>query len=123
MQWLRRLVRRHTYPMTPEYAGEWKQKLSYLYMFLAWNAFGIVGYNMATGKANWATFHGLPKEEGTAAQQWTKSLGIKQATVFKISGTHVERYEVNNEFDDVKKVAIKSVITKPENTVTQELTK
>lgn len=68
--WLRRLVRRHTNQIPEERAASMKQKLSFLYMFLAWNAFGMVAYAAYKGKSNWAVHHGLESESdspGTCA--------------------------------------------------------
>jgi len=108
-QWLRALVRRHTKPVPEDRAALWKKRLSILYAITAWNAFGFVLYMIFTGKADWAKYHGLKSAEElreTPAQQWTKTLGIKDATVYRISGFKVNRYEVHNEFEDKQKTKI-----------------
>lgn len=53
-------------PMGVQEAGRWKSRLSVIYAVLAWNAFGVVCYCIATGKADWAKFHGLVSEEEAA---------------------------------------------------------
>lgn len=54
-QWLRRKVRKHTNPIPLNVADQWKRKLSLFYAFLAWNAFGLVIYQVYKGKSNWAS--------------------------------------------------------------------
>lgn len=44
-------------------AMQWKQRLAYVYMFAAWNTFGVVAYYMYTGRDDWAYFYGLKTEE------------------------------------------------------------
>lgn len=61
--WLRRFIRRHTRPIEVHKASLWKNRLSVAYAILAWNAFGVVCYCIATGKADWAKYHGLVSEE------------------------------------------------------------
>lgn len=61
--WLRRFIRRHTKPIPEGTAHIWKQRLSFGYVFLAWNAFGFVVYMMYTGKHDWAAYHGLKSKE------------------------------------------------------------
>ncbi len=64
LKWLRNLVRRNTQPLPYSVAHTWKQRLSFGYAFLAWNAFGFVLYNVFTGRADWAKAAGLkPQEE------------------------------------------------------------
>ena len=62
--WLRRLVRRNTKPIAVPTAESWKMRLSLVYMFFAWNAFGFVIYQFYLGKGDWAKHHGVPAEEG-----------------------------------------------------------
>lgn len=50
-------------PIAEVKAGSWKRRLSVLYALLAWNAFGVVCYAIATGKADWVKYHGLKSEE------------------------------------------------------------
>lgn len=61
--WLRRLIRKHTKPIPEGTANIWKQRLSFGYVFLAWNAFGFVAYMMYTGKHDWAAYYGLKNKE------------------------------------------------------------
>lgn len=61
--WLRRVVRRNTRPIQYNKAIYWKEKLSIVYMLVAWNAFGFVCYMIYTGKKDWAQFHGIKSEE------------------------------------------------------------
>lgn len=41
--WLRRLVRKYTNPIPYRKALTTRQRLGVVYMFLAWNALGLVG--------------------------------------------------------------------------------
>ncbi|KAJ8935582.1 hypothetical protein NQ314_012724 [Rhamnusium bicolor] len=107
-QWLRRLVRRHSSPIPVDTAGQWKLRLSVVYMLVAWNAFGFVGYMMYTGKTDWAKYYGLISEEELnmkPGQQWAKTLGIKDATVYSVSGFNVSSYEVHDEGDDKEQIS------------------
>jgi len=61
-KWLRRFVRRHTNPIPVDRAASVKQKLSFIYMMLAWNAFGIVCYMIYTGRGDWAKYYGYKSE-------------------------------------------------------------
>lgn len=63
MKWLRTLVRRNTKPIEYRYALAWKDRLSIVYMLLAWNAFGCVCYMVYTGRNDWAKYHGLKNDE------------------------------------------------------------
>ncbi|KAK4884419.1 hypothetical protein RN001_000690 [Aquatica leii] len=103
LQWLRRFIRRHTSPIPEIRAAQWKQRLAIGYALLAWNAFGYVIYTMYKGKSDWAQFHNLKSEEElkmTPAQQWTRTLGIQDATVYRVSGLNYTKYEIHNEFPD-----------------------
>lgn len=53
------MIRRHTSPIPLSVADSWKRKLSVIYALLAWNAFGIVIYQVYKGKADWASESGL----------------------------------------------------------------
>jgi len=61
-KWFRRFVRRHTNPIPFDRAASVKQKLSLIYMLLAWNAFGIVFYMIYTGRGDWAKYYGYKSE-------------------------------------------------------------
>ncbi|KAF5305738.1 hypothetical protein FQR65_LT07634 [Abscondita terminalis] len=105
-RWLTKFIRKHTSPIPEIRAAQWKQRLSILYAVLAWNAFGLVIYASFKGKADWAKYHNLKTEEElslTPAQQWTKTLGIQDATVYRISGLNYSKYEVHNEFQEEEK--------------------
>lgn len=54
-RWLRRMVRKHTNPIAQDSAHVWKQRLSFAYAFLAWNACGFIIYQFYKGKADWAS--------------------------------------------------------------------
>ncbi|KRT82128.1 hypothetical protein AMK59_4093 [Oryctes borbonicus] len=101
-KWFRQFIKRHTKPI-PEYrATLWKNRLSIAYALIAWNAFGFVCYMIFTGRGDWAKYYGYKSEEEsllTPAQQWTKTLGIKDATVYRISGFNVQKYKVHNDFE------------------------
>lgn len=62
-KWLRRFVRRHTSPIPFNRAELWKRRLSLAYMFISWQAFGLVLYLVYTGRGDWAKYHGLKSEE------------------------------------------------------------
>lgn len=62
-RWLRKLVRRNTKPIEYSRALQWKEKLSIVYMLVAWNAFGFVCYMVYTGKRDWAQFHGIKSDD------------------------------------------------------------
>ncbi|GJQ78356.1 hypothetical protein Trydic_g22183 [Trypoxylus dichotomus] len=54
------------------------------------------------GKGDWVKYYGYKSEEEsllTPAQHWSKTLGIKDATVYRISGFNVQKYEVHNDFE------------------------
>ncbi|KAK9880521.1 hypothetical protein WA026_011760 [Henosepilachna vigintioctopunctata] len=98
-KFLRNIIRRHTRPIPEDNASKWKRRLSLAYMILAWNAFGLVCYQIYIGKSDWAEYHGLKTEEElqlTPAQSWAKTLGIKNAQVIRISGLNVTHYEIKN---------------------------
>jgi hypothetical protein len=61
-KWLRRFVRRHTNPIPVDRAASVKQKLSLIYMMLAWNAFGVVCYMIYTGRGDWAKHYGYKSD-------------------------------------------------------------
>lgn len=63
MRWLRRFLRRRMKPIDEYDAIQWQLKLSYLYAFFAWNAFGYVAYQMYFNKADWAAYYGLKLDE------------------------------------------------------------
>lgn len=96
-KWLRRIVRRKTNPIPHDIARSNQRKLSYVYVFFAWNAFGLVLYQVFKGKASWADYHGLPREEGTPAQQYARMLKIPKAKVIRISGMETEEYDISND--------------------------
>ncbi|KAF5292830.1 hypothetical protein FQA39_LY13875 [Lamprigera yunnana] len=105
-KWLRRLIRKHTKPIAPFQAALWKQRVSIAYALFAWTAFGYVIYNVVNGKSDWGKYYNLKSEEEllqTPAQQWTKTLGIKKATVYRISGFNYYKYEIDNESEEEKK--------------------
>ncbi|KAJ8979757.1 hypothetical protein NQ317_004744 [Molorchus minor] len=62
-RWLRTLVRRNTNPIPVSKAELWKSRLSVVYMLVAWNAFGFVGYMIYSGKNDWAQYYGYKSEE------------------------------------------------------------
>jgi hypothetical protein len=49
------MVRRHTSPIPLNVADQWKKRLSLVYAIFAWNAFGLVVYQLYKGKSNWAS--------------------------------------------------------------------
>ncbi|XP_066995114.2 uncharacterized protein [Anabrus simplex] len=87
-KWLRRMVRRNTRPIPEDQATVWRQRLSFAYVFFAWNAFGMVCYLIFTGRKDWAKYYGFKKEEDELppGQQWAKTLGIENAKVIRFSG-------------------------------------
>lgn len=60
--WLRRFIRKNTNPIPINKAEVWKKRLSFTYLLLAWNAFGLVCYMCYTGKADWAKYYGIKSE-------------------------------------------------------------
>lgn len=99
-QWLRRFIRRNTKEIPEATADIWKRRLSYVYALIAWNAFGFVAYNCYKGNSDWAkSFKPDEVLQMTPAKQWAQTLKIKDATVYKISGTKYSKYEIHNEFD------------------------
>lgn len=44
-------------------AMQWKQRMSFVYMFAAWNTFGVVAYYMWTGRDDWAYYYGLKTDK------------------------------------------------------------
>ncbi|XP_049826331.1 uncharacterized protein LOC109609329 [Aethina tumida] len=104
--WLRRFVRRNTNPIPQDKAYLWKNRLSLAYMLICWNAFGLVCYMFYQGKGDWAKYYGLKSEEElkmTPAQKWTKTLGIRDATVYSVKGLNVEKYNIHNDDEDFEK--------------------
>lgn len=63
MKWLRAFVRRNTRQIPHTTAQQWKQRLSFGYALLAWNAFGFVLYAVFTGRGDWALATGLKSKE------------------------------------------------------------
>ncbi|XP_063228144.1 uncharacterized protein LOC134534070 isoform X2 [Bacillus rossius redtenbacheri] len=89
LRWWNRIMRRHTRPISAEKAVNWKQRLSLIYAFISFNAFGVVVYMMGTGRRDLAEYQGLKSEEEmklTPGQLWAKNLNIQNATVFRMSG-------------------------------------
>ncbi|XP_046402093.1 uncharacterized protein LOC124168038 [Ischnura elegans] len=89
IQWLRRFFRRRMNPVPVDKAHMWKRRLSLTYMFISWNAFGLVIYMMATGRSDWAKYYGYKSEsEGNISpgRQWARTLNIENAKVLKLSG-------------------------------------
>lgn len=126
-KWLRQFIRRHMTPIPEASAYTWKNRISLLYMLIAWNGFGFVCYMMYKGKSDWAKDYKDPEYmkltpgnfsnksyvlKSTVlykilAQQWSQTLGIKQAKVYRIKGFSVEQYEINNdtpEEEDTSKI-------------------
>ncbi|XP_017779646.1 PREDICTED: uncharacterized protein LOC108564952 [Nicrophorus vespilloides] len=101
-EWLYKIVRRHSKPIPENRAQVWKSRLSIMYMVLAWNAFGVICYTFYKGRGDWAKHHGVSNSEGTPAQQWTRTLGIKDATVYRVKGFNLSRYEIHNDESDLK---------------------
>ncbi|XP_046971475.1 uncharacterized protein LOC124538448 [Vanessa cardui] len=97
-KWWHRIIRRRTKPIPEDVAILWKRRLSLAYGFIAWNAFGVLLYNIYQGKADWAHYHGLKSDEEKAippARAWANTLGIKNAKVYKIAGlTKVDEYDI-----------------------------
>ncbi|KAL3287125.1 hypothetical protein HHI36_001606 [Cryptolaemus montrouzieri] len=105
---LRKFIRRHTKPIPEDDAAKWQKRLSLGYAIVAWNAFGFVCYQVYKGKADWAQYHGLKTEEElkmTPAQQWSKTLGIKKAEVYRITGFNVSHYTINEEKEKTEEVS------------------
>ncbi|XP_060536363.1 uncharacterized protein LOC132708205 [Cylas formicarius] len=101
-RWLRMYIRSRTGPIEENTAASWKQKLSIAYAIIAWNAFGVVAYNIFSGKADWAAHYGIKSEEELSqspGQLWAKTLGIKNATVYRISGFDVKTYTISDSED------------------------
>ncbi|CAG9809499.1 unnamed protein product [Chironomus riparius] len=96
LKWLRRIVRKKTNPIPVDIAHKYKGRLSFVYAFIAWNAFGLVIFQIFRGKADWADHHGLPKEDGTSAQQFARMLNIQKAKVVRISGLQTEQYDIDH---------------------------
>ncbi|XP_028159602.1 uncharacterized protein LOC135080865 [Ostrinia nubilalis] len=97
-KWWHVFVRRRTKPIPADTALLWKRRLSVAYAVFAWNAFGLVVYSFYQGKADWAHYYGLKTDEEHSTppgQAWAKTLGIKNAKVYKISGfTKVGEYDI-----------------------------
>ncbi|KAK9500729.1 hypothetical protein O3M35_001935 [Rhynocoris fuscipes] len=105
-RWFRRFVRRHTTPIPEQVALDWKAKLSLAYMFIAWNAAGVVLYMCFKGKADWPKYYGLKTDEEAnkkPAVYFAELLGIKKAHVISYSGfTKTEEYNYEGETEEVK---------------------
>ncbi|EFA06680.1 uncharacterized protein LOC659596 [Tribolium castaneum] len=100
-RWLRNFIRRHTNQIPEQRAHVWKQRLSIFYMLTAWNAFGFVLYQVYQGNADWARKYKSEEELSLSpAQQWARTLGIKDAKVIQVSGLQVTNYDIHNEFDE-----------------------
>ncbi|XP_018576780.1 uncharacterized protein LOC108915280 [Anoplophora glabripennis] len=100
IMWLRRFIRNNTTPIAVDRAALWKKRLSVAYMLITWNAFGMVCYMIYQGKGDWAKFYGVKSEEEanmSPGKQWAKTLGIKNATIYRVSGFEVSREEVDTE--------------------------
>ncbi|KAJ8723913.1 hypothetical protein PYW07_007893 [Mythimna separata] len=97
-KWWHRFVRKRTKPIPEDTAILWKRRLSIAYGLLAWNAFGLVVYNVYKGKADWAHYYGLKSDEEHSTppgEAWAKTLGIKNAKVYRISGLKkVDEYDI-----------------------------
>ncbi|ODM97859.1 hypothetical protein Ocin01_08827 [Orchesella cincta] len=89
-RFIRRWIRRRMHPMAEEKALSKKQKLSYLYIFFAWNAFAAVIYQLSKGNKYWSVTHGLVTKEEMEmelkrpAYAWAKTLGIQKAEVYRV---------------------------------------
>lgn len=62
-RFIRRWIRARMHPMAERSAMSIRQKISIAYMLIAWNAFGYVVYQMATGNKHWPVTHGVMTEE------------------------------------------------------------
>lgn len=62
-KWWHVFIRKRTKPIPENKAILWKTRLSLLYGFLAWNAFGLVVYSAYKGKGDWAHYYGLKTDE------------------------------------------------------------
>lgn len=60
---IRRFIRRQTNPIPVDRAELWKRRLSFIYMLVGWNMFGIMVYYLATGRRDWAEYYGLKTDE------------------------------------------------------------
>lgn len=61
--WLKRFIRNNTQPIPETTAETWKKRLTIVYVFVAWNACGLVAYLTYQGKGDWAKYYGLKPEE------------------------------------------------------------
>lgn len=97
-KWWHRFVRKRTKPIPEETAVLWKRRLSIAYGLVAWNAFGLVVYNVYKGKADWAHYYGIKSDEEHSTPPgaaWANTLGIKNAKVYRIAGfKKVDEYEI-----------------------------
>ncbi|XP_022121324.1 uncharacterized protein LOC110997466 [Pieris rapae] len=97
-KWWHSFIRKRTKPIPEDYAVLWKKRLSLLYGFLAWNAFGLVVYSIYQGKSDWAHYYGLKSDEDknmSPGHSWANTLGIKNAKVIRISGlSKVDEYDI-----------------------------
>lgn len=71
--------------------------------FIKEKPIGLVSFSLKTTISEYPfiiflflAYHGLPKEDGTAAQQYAKMLGIEKAQVVRIKGFTTEHYEIDN---------------------------
>ncbi|CAL8099432.1 unnamed protein product [Orchesella dallaii] len=90
-RFIRRWIRRRMHPMAEESALSTKQKLSYAYIFFAWNAFALVIWQLSKGNKYWPVTQGLAKKEDfeldRPAYGWAKALKIEKAEVYRF-GSH-----------------------------------
>lgn len=78
LTFLRQFIRRHTKPIQEDVATRWQKRLAVGYMLLAWNAFGIVCYQIYDGKADWAAYYGLKSEEELRMTQGKKRFQVER---------------------------------------------
>ncbi|CAH1107625.1 unnamed protein product [Psylliodes chrysocephalus] len=103
--WLRRLIRRNTNPIPQPRAELWRSRLSIIYTLIAWNAFGFVVYQIYSGKSDWAKYYGIKTEEEekmSPGHRWAKTLGIKDAKVYRVTGFSVEKVEDDEKVESNK---------------------
>lgn len=61
-QRLMKFIRNNTTPIPEDKASTWKRRLSVVYFLICWNAFGLVCYQVYSGKSDWAAYHGLKSD-------------------------------------------------------------
>lgn len=76
IRWIRRLLRRNLPELPQDVAEKWYRRLSFLYLFSAWNAFGFTIYKFRGGKLDYSSLAGLLTEE-----EAKKSKGILQSFI------------------------------------------